>query len=282
MWPERPLWIEDDNEVLMRKTLFERLRGFVTYGSPLDKYAYLWPQIVNINTETPVFCENFEWINVFDHTDPVAAELKAYQEAFGPKKSPVNLAYKASRLLLWSHTRYLALKRKKAPQDLFARRLLDWMLDGKTLFPKPNEQDENWYKSTHAGIGLVRRLPVWILAALLLALLIGCVINPSLIGVSSLVGVLYSQADQFANATQACCELPKATDSDSIIKHAAGKGMNFYKWALDMKWINPASFVLIAASIFVALAGVIRYLLEVIIDKKHDVAPSRKKQVGDS
>jgi hypothetical protein len=49
MWPARPLWIADDREILDRRTLFTGLRGLITYGSPLDKYAAIWPQIVNVN-----------------------------------------------------------------------------------------------------------------------------------------------------------------------------------------------------------------------------------------
>lgn len=135
MWPARPLWIEDDRQVLDRSALFGKLRGLVTYGSPLDKYAYLWPQIVNINNDKAVFPEDFEWINVFDHTDPVAGKLTAYENAMGTGKSPKNFPYKAHWLLLWSHVRYLKLKRWKAPPDLFAKRLLDWMLDSRINFP---------------------------------------------------------------------------------------------------------------------------------------------------
>ena len=111
-----------------------RLRGLVTYGSPLDKFAYLWSQIVNINHDTaPWRAGNgertvpFEWINVYDHTDPVSAGLEAYEGGSIPADSPkpVNLAYKASWVLLLSHLKYLALRRngEHLPQDQFVLRL---------------------------------------------------------------------------------------------------------------------------------------------------------------
>jgi len=73
----------------------------VTYGSPLDKFAFLWPQIVSINRDVNVWSAGFEWINVFDHTDPVAAKLTAFHGAMG--RDVKNFAYKASPFLLYSH-----------------------------------------------------------------------------------------------------------------------------------------------------------------------------------
>lgn len=100
MRPDRPIWIQDDDAVIDRKILFSRLRGLVTYGSPLDKFAYMWGAIVPINPDKTVFDKKFEWLNIFDHTDPVAEALRAYQDAPCP---PQNYSYKASPLLLLSH-----------------------------------------------------------------------------------------------------------------------------------------------------------------------------------
>ena len=112
MEPRRPEWITDEHQVLDRKVLFARLRGFVTYGSPLDKYACLWPQIVNVNKDNAVFRDDFEWINVFDQTDPISGNLNAYPDAFGKYNKPKNFAYKTSCVLLFSHMRYLKAKGK--------------------------------------------------------------------------------------------------------------------------------------------------------------------------
>ena len=82
MRPNRPAWIVDDDEVLHRDVLFAKLRGLATYGSPLDKFAFLWCQIVNINNDTAPWQPGngkrtfpFEWVNVFEHSDPVSASL---------------------------------------------------------------------------------------------------------------------------------------------------------------------------------------------------------------
>ena len=167
MMPRRPLWIENDRQVLDRAKLFGRLRGFVTYGSPLDKFAHLWPQIVNVNKDNGVFPARFEWINVFDYTDPVGARLDAFKGAFGKESKPNNLAYKAHPLLLWSHTRYLKRKRRRS-KSTFARLLVKWMLCGNP-FETPDSTKRglgtNWYRS--------RRMPIlwqsimWVTVALL-------------------------------------------------------------------------------------------------------------------
>ena len=168
MSPRRPVWISDDRCTLDRKKLFSGLRGFVTYGSPLDKFAFLWPQIVNVNNDKAVFAECFEWINIFDHSDPVAGRLDAFGDAFG--EEPKNFAYKAHWLLLWSHKRYL--KRGTNP-DSALRRLLDWILDGGAPFPTPKcGWWSRWYRWKHPLLGVVYRMTMWLPLTVLLAVLL--------------------------------------------------------------------------------------------------------------
>jgi hypothetical protein len=172
MRPGRPVWIVDDDEVIRRDVLFKRLRGLVTYGSPLDKFAYLWPQIVNINNDTSPWSasnglrkEEFEWINVYEHSDPVASSLGAYSGPGIPAgaPAPVNLAYKASPALLLSHLKYLRFpaKPRSAQPDLFVSRLLAWMLAGNAPFPRPPPGAPHWYRLKHPAVGLLLRAPWW-------------------------------------------------------------------------------------------------------------------------
>jgi hypothetical protein len=176
MRPSRPIWITDDAAILDRKVLFGRLRGLVTYGSPLDKFAYLWSQIVNINVDTDPWQNGngvrtmpFEWVNVFEHTDPVSADLNAYEGEKIPKGSPApkSFAYKASWMLLVSHLKYLQLRRRNGavPQDQFVLRLLKWVLDGEPSFPAPTRADRNWYRSASFATSLLVRTPMWIASA---------------------------------------------------------------------------------------------------------------------
>ena len=170
MSPRRPVWICDDRCTLDRKDLFSGLRGFVTYGSPLDKFAFLWPQIVNVNTDHRAFAEGFEWINIFDHTDPVAGRLDAFKGAFGTNGGPRNFAYKACWALLWSHKRYL---KRGADPDSASRKLLAWIVDGKTKFTIPQcGWGSHWYRSKDPLLGIVLRMTMWLPLTVLLAVLL--------------------------------------------------------------------------------------------------------------
>ncbi|HEX8469435.1 MAG TPA: hypothetical protein VF620_16700 [Allosphingosinicella sp.] len=77
MMPARPSWLEDD-EVISRPRLFAKLRGLITYGSPLDKFAGLWPRIVGTATDReddrkPL--AGCRWVNIAAPQDPVAGML---------------------------------------------------------------------------------------------------------------------------------------------------------------------------------------------------------------
>ena len=93
MMPARPAWLAD-GDVINRQKLFAHLRSVLTYGSPLSKFAALWPRIVATapeTAETNPFGKNHPggkvpWINLVAPTDPVAGLL----EPFGPKSPLAN------------------------------------------------------------------------------------------------------------------------------------------------------------------------------------------------
>lgn len=70
--PARPPWLADD-DAINRAVLFRGLRGVLTVGSPLNKFATLWPALVPVN-DAPVF-NNVAWINVADCQDIVAGDV---------------------------------------------------------------------------------------------------------------------------------------------------------------------------------------------------------------
>jgi hypothetical protein len=76
MSPTRPVWLAPD-ELVYRDRLFGEFRGLLTYGSPLGKFAELWPKRVLVNKVEPIFRPETEWINVFDGRDPVSGPLEA-------------------------------------------------------------------------------------------------------------------------------------------------------------------------------------------------------------
>ncbi|MFN7661109.1 MAG: hypothetical protein ACK5P3_23815, partial [Dolichospermum sp.] len=106
MFPSRPAWLELNN-IIAREDLFKNLKGFMTYGSPLSKFAVVWPAIVPINRDNSVFSKDFEWINVYDPTDPVADKTKYFDLENYRGKKTIEIAYKAELIHLLSHIEYL-------------------------------------------------------------------------------------------------------------------------------------------------------------------------------
>ena len=135
---------------------------------PWKRYAYLWPQIVPINKDNSVFPTAFEWINIFDHSDPVGGKLKAFTSAFGDDQRTINLAYKACWALLFSHTKYLKSRRRKV-EDTAVFLLMKWILDGQHQFSAPQERGwgTRWYKRQGLAFGLLVRSWMWVLATVI-------------------------------------------------------------------------------------------------------------------
>ena len=123
MKPPRPCWL-DGEDAIDRGELFKGLTGFFTYGSPLDKFATLWPAIVPINKD-PEPLENCKWINVHDRMDPVAGSLDRFGQC--PGIEPCNVAYKSSCLFILAHIRYLD---NRSRHEGLAERLAEWITEG--------------------------------------------------------------------------------------------------------------------------------------------------------
>lgn len=139
MMPRRPPWLQD-HDGIDRVRLFQRFRGFVSYGSPLDKFAALWPRVVCLNLQTAVFPHGCEWINLHDPTDPVSAKLDAFAppEARADEDSesrialaPRNFATRASLIFGLSHIRYF-LPRRRA-EGTMAAAVVGAVVSGRSL-----------------------------------------------------------------------------------------------------------------------------------------------------
>lgn len=123
MQPRRPAWLAPV-DFIDRFALFARMRMLLTYGSPLDKFATLFPQVVPINKAG--LPATASWINIYDPLDPVAGHLNAFSGAFQPGAGPVNRAHHAHPVLLLNHTLYLKQRPTKVdrPVDWVANVLL--------------------------------------------------------------------------------------------------------------------------------------------------------------
>lgn len=156
--PPRPRWVAD-KEIVDRQRLFAGLRGLCTYGSPLDKFAYLWPMIVAQHRDRTAFRDDFEWINVFDPTDPVAGAIDSFQsiekerEGNAARPWPANYGYSAFPLLLLSHINYLRFKAAK--KGRLVNRLADWIVSGKPF--DQTDADPNFWMRPGIDDGAIFR-----------------------------------------------------------------------------------------------------------------------------
>jgi len=105
--PRRPVWA-GPRDVAYRSQIFRNFHGLLTLGSPLEKFATIWPARVAISRE-PAFRTGTHWLNIYDPLDPISGRLSAFSG--GPSSccpSVENIGYKAGPLLLLTHLRYLS------------------------------------------------------------------------------------------------------------------------------------------------------------------------------
>lgn len=140
--PVQPSW--SDLHPIDRRKLFEKLDGVVTYGSPLKKFANLWPDTVKIgqNTRTAeAFNKKFTWLNIYDPSDPISDP--AFDE-FGPfrqgfplylsrEKNCIDIAYMTDGFHILSHLKYLTVRHSSARDDSGRRlvnQIIGWINSG--------------------------------------------------------------------------------------------------------------------------------------------------------
>jgi hypothetical protein len=104
--PARPVWCSND-AIAYRSRIFERLHGVLMMGTPLEKFATLWPGRVPITAE-PAFRPGTSWLSIYDPIDPVSGVLRAFNEPDARcSPTPETFGYAADWRLLISHIRYL-------------------------------------------------------------------------------------------------------------------------------------------------------------------------------
>ena len=134
--PARPLWSAPGEEVV-RTGIFAKFAGMLTYGSPLEKFAAIWPGRVPVYKE-PAFAPGTQWVNVYDPLDPVSGVIHSW-DALPTSDCPavVNIGYNSSGWVLLGHTKYLDCP-YPATRELFRNRLADhvalWLLGDTTVF----------------------------------------------------------------------------------------------------------------------------------------------------
>lgn len=198
MQPPFPSW-RDKEYILDRRKLFENLRGLLTYGSPLSKFATLWPVIVPLNKDSCVFYKdsedpqkNFQWLNIYDPTDPVAGGTQPFRNQKSPSGStynapePIDIPYKANLFHLLSHVQYLTFSKGKDPRlvDIVA----NWLVEGDLTINKDNltvstnelnvkRGNPGWPKLNLLKFYQVLRVATWVFAAFLVGSLLSVLIS---------------------------------------------------------------------------------------------------------
>ena len=164
MMPARPTWLADE-ACISRRKIFAGLRCFFTYGSPLDKFAAIWPRIVatpDDQAPLPVpdgthkdehkprraFPPECRWINLYSDNDPVAGKLDAYQAEGLPELLPdlTNVGTRWDFHVGISHIRYLLSRERTdsgAKRVMQRRAIANWLIDGVGSDDVPG----------HAGLG---------------------------------------------------------------------------------------------------------------------------------
>ncbi len=187
MTPTRPPWLDDGTasdrwretlprDLIDRGRMLARLRGMLTMGCPLNKFAALWPAIVPINgggLDPAVF-----WYNVADVQDIVAGRvtlLEPCQPRPAPQTvggfAPTDIPWSDQATLMSAHTSYW--KARKQTKDRLIDRLVPWLEGG--LFVQPRDARSPWLSRSiyWASLALVGLLLLWAFASLAWLLAVG-------------------------------------------------------------------------------------------------------------
>lgn len=129
--PARPPWLAPEDGI-DRERLFRNMRGLVTMGSPLNKFAALWPAIVPVNTESigrTVPQAKIPWINLSDKQDIVAGQKLCFvcgPDAVGTLTDfeLTDIAWADQKTMFSAHTRYWKVQEGK---QRFIDLLIPWL-----------------------------------------------------------------------------------------------------------------------------------------------------------
>jgi hypothetical protein len=173
MFPSRPAWLRNE-DIVDRADLFANLRGLLTYGSPLSKFAVVWPAIVTINKNNSVFSPSFEWINVYDPTDPVGGETEFFNLKDWGGSQPVEIAYKAEGVHLLSHVEYMTYSSRR--QTPLVKQVSTWLLEGK-VFQPAHKKSWGWPDENQKKFYVGMRYGIWLILGWLIPWILGLFIN---------------------------------------------------------------------------------------------------------
>jgi hypothetical protein len=214
--PRRPIWARE-REIAYRRRIFANFRGFLSFGSPLEKFATIWPARVPICRE-PAFSTKVVWFNIYDPIDPVSGVLRSFDDRTdecSPK--PQNKGYEAGDVLLANHLHYLSPKKNgKGLCDAVA----DWLVTGSPRLL--SKSGKPWYGDNSSTYWVRNAIGIaWWFAGTATLLVLGALVLPAIISpLSDIMGpfVRYRAAlagigilvDGWINAIEVAYEVPHA------------------------------------------------------------------------
>ena len=170
--PRRPYWLGKP-DAIDRSVLFAGLKGLLTMGSPLNKFAAMWPAIVPVNREA--LAQPVPWVNVADRQDIVAGNnISLFRSCNGTSTEEVaglrlrNMPWADRLSIFTAHTSYWKadftppnpLGRVKGrltgqhPQRLI-NRLIPWLETGDGgRFEPPDDRMPGWLATCLYGAWL--------------------------------------------------------------------------------------------------------------------------------
>ncbi len=253
--PVIPPWLKS-TDAISPALIFSRLRGLVTYGSPIMTFSHVWSNLVPYARDGR-FGKDFVWVNLYDPIDAVASPIEAVpSDASIPR--PRNLVASSSRLLFSAHTAYFKYKGKQ--QDGTLASLTRWLTsDSADRDAHYLTSSSNSPRDRHT---LMKR--VFALLQFQIVLVVGLAIWP--LALSKLADVLIPVADNILEKVQ-----PDLTDDDARLQwfRAHNPFWQLGKFVYDNLALdgrlghNVTVFISIVGTILalVAVASATRYVL---------------------
>jgi hypothetical protein len=103
-------------EPALQMRVVERTRAFITFGSPLDKIAYIFRTQSRDGDVREALASQVQplideprrprWINIFSPQDPISGSLDFFDHPSDPALRVENLVDRQADLPLWAHTQY--------------------------------------------------------------------------------------------------------------------------------------------------------------------------------
>lgn len=118
--PPLPWWLDPADSINLQ-TVYAKFGGVVTYGSPIETFATLWPSIIELDSRTEHF--GAHWINLYDRRDFISSKILSL-DALSGSLPLLNIEVQSHWLIPKSHTNYLSpsTRSAKVVQDV-----LRWM-----------------------------------------------------------------------------------------------------------------------------------------------------------